>query len=120
MILNFRWFILGKLAGSSKPCYGEDVEYIVSHGIRALISLELTSDVIYSLLKKNNIEVFIFPLDTDDSDDIIVPTKDDMKKLENFFSQCLLSGKPVLVHCSAGIKRTGFIGRYLKDRFEKN
>lgn len=117
---NFIWFIPGKLAGASKPCYEEDVEFIVSRGIRAVISLELTHDGIYLLLEKNNIEVLIFPLDTDYFDDIIVPTKDDMKKLEDFFSRCVLLRKPVLVHCSAGIKRTGFIGRYLKDRFEKS
>lgn len=116
MLYNFRWFIQDTLAGSSKPCYQEDVEFIVGQGIQAIISLELTHDAMYQWLREAGIEIFLFPIEEDDNG-MIEPREDAILTAIDFYKKCLDSKKSLLIHCSAGIRRTSFLARELMQRF---
>ena len=114
MLLNFRWIEEGVLAGSGKPCYVEDVEFLKIQGIQAVISLEETNDQIYDLLRENNIAVCIFQIDATDDGEVEEKSEAELQVVYDFFVSCLLAGKPVLVHCGAGIFRTAYLVEKLK------
>ena len=112
MLLNFRWFVQDTLAGSSKPCVREDVEFLLEQGIMSVISLELTHDAMYQWLKEAGIEVLRFPIE-DDEDGMVEPTDVALLPAISFYERSLDLQRPLLIHCSAGIHRTSFLARKL-------
>src|SRR3989344_1666518 len=117
MILNFRCFIENVLFGGSKPCYTEDVEFLESNNIQVIVSLEKTHDEMYCTLHEKGFEVFIYPIEFNDKEDLVELDKETLSSLYLFIEKCFSSNKKVFVHCSSGIRRTGYIGRLLQERF---
>ncbi len=116
MILNFRWFIEGKLAGSSKPCDADDVRFLVDQGVRSVVSLEPVSQAVSEALAFHDLHRLLFYMDDDEA--APAPSAGDLEIVLSFAKGNLTLARPVLVHCSAGIRRTGRVGRWLREKLE--
>lgn len=130
-LLNFKWHLPNQLATSGKPSYPGQLDWIVGQGFKAIVSLEAIPDLITNQIVEKGIHHLHF--DTDDSsfdpDDrgyrkikqareqderqivrymgnIIELPIDDWMSLTFFVNRMIESGNPVLIHCSAGIKRS--------------
>ena len=102
----FYWIEEGKLAGSSYPLL-EELKKLYSEGFRILISLEKRSDV--NEIKRIGFRVFTIYVE-----DYMAPT---IEQLEEFNSIVSESKKPILVHCYAGLGRTGtMLAGYLIEK----
>jgi atypical dual specificity phosphatase len=100
---NFSWVIEGELAGSGMPFTAKEVEFYVSQGIGAVLSLtedSPPSEWFSTLhLKHGHIPI----------DDHTSPSQQQLLKAIDFIKASIKEKKPVVVHCHAGQGRTGTI-----------
>ena len=102
----FYWIEEGKLAGSSYPLL-EELGKLYNEGFRTLVALEKRRDI-------NEIEKMGFRVFTIYVEDYMAPT---IEQLEEFNSIVSESEKPILVHCYAGLGRTGtMLAGYLIEK----
>jgi atypical dual specificity phosphatase len=97
----------GRVAGSGRPGrYGsieEDLAFLRDQGIRVIISL-LESTLNLEDYRREGFEAYHFPVD-----DFTAPTLEQVSEACAIIEEALSEGKKVLVHCNAGIGRTGAI-----------
>lgn len=108
MLVNFSWLVEGNLAGSGQiGGWGydgqleRDLGILHEEGIRAIISLTewpLESDKV----EAKNMAYLHLPIP-----DMQPPTLRDIIEFIQFVDQCNNNKLPVVVHCSAGLGRTG-------------
>lgn len=107
MVTQFRWILAGKLAGSGQPglmsSVEEDWEFIRAAGIRLLVTL--TEQPLDPRPEVSGIQGLHFPI----SDMGIPATPRAVDHLCQTILAAMDEGLPVLVHCKAGIGRTGLI-----------
>jgi atypical dual specificity phosphatase len=106
---GFHWLIADKLAGCMRPgllCAEEDdLRRLQRLGISHLVSLEEEVYVPEDNLAQFSIAAIHFPID-----DMKAPTDEAaLYQLLGQLHQLLLSGKKVVVHCKAGLGRTGTV-----------
>ncbi len=110
---NFSWVIPGKLAGSDLPGrhskdpqnMRDDLESMRTAGILYLVSLEKPNGPVEILCSELGIEWNYFPIP-----DFGVPESQD--GFSSLVKQIIInfeSGKPVCIHCHAGVGRTGMV-----------
>lgn len=100
-MFRINWIVADKLAGSRYP-KPEDLDYIFAEGIRAIVSMEHYEHpeaIISRRMEHLNIGI----------PDFTAPTLAQLKRIISFINAMNEKFKPVLVHCYAGIGRTGTI-----------
>ena len=98
---NFSWLIEGKLAGSAIPTSFEEIKWLVDGGVKSIVTVReesLDDDWIKNI---NYLHIH--------SNDMGVPEFEDLIKAVDFIHQRITYNEPEMVHCLAGLGRTGTI-----------
>ncbi len=102
MIRNFSWIIEGEIAGMAKPASSVyDFEFLKEKGLEAIVSLSEYP------LSEILIEEFGFSVKHIPVRDFQPPTLEQVEDFVAFAKNARSEGKKLVVHCDAGMGRTG-------------
>ncbi len=96
---KFSWLIENKLAGSGIPTSTNEVEWVIDQGVKSIVTVReepLDDDWVKDV---NYLHVH--------SNDMGVPEFDDLIYAIDFIHRRITNNEPVMVHCLAGMGRTG-------------
>jgi atypical dual specificity phosphatase len=99
---NFGWLEGGRIAGSSLPSSLEHLLWLHRQGIRAIVSLHPINREVQQGIDSIGIAHKLLLVE-----DMGVPDDGQIQEFLEFVGDQLAQGKPCLVHCYAGIGRTG-------------
>jgi atypical dual specificity phosphatase len=105
MWVNFSWLVPERLAGAGWMGYGdqleEDLDLLYRQGVRAVVSLTKESLPEDKLAAKGMNYLHL------SMRDMAPPTLEDISSFVAFVQEAERSARPVVVHCGAGLGRTG-------------
>jgi len=96
---NFSWLIENKLAGSAIPTSNDEVQWAVGQGIKSIVTVR--EEPLDDTWVKNVNYLHVL------SNDMHVPEFNDLVYAVDFIHRRVTNNEPVLVHCLAGLGRTG-------------
>ena len=104
--MNFGWIKEGVVAGCRGPRSEEDLDFLLSYGIRGLVRLafaEETGLTSRTIVAKGIQECY------EPVQDFTAPSQDKIDCILQFMENAIAEKKPVAVSCGAGYGRTGTI-----------
>ena len=96
---KFSWLIENKLAGSGIPTSIDEVQWVIKQGVKSIVTIREES-LDESWIKDVN---YLHVL----SNDMGIPEFNDLIYAVDFIHRKITNNEPVLVHCLAGLGRTG-------------
>ncbi len=98
---NFSWLIDGKLAGSAIPTSKDEIKWVQEQGVKSIVTIREEPLVDEWIKDVNYLHVM--------SNDMGVPEFDDLIHTVDFIHRRITNNEFVLVHCLAGLGRTGTV-----------
>ena len=98
---KFSWVIENKLAGSGIPTSIDEVQWIIEQGVKSIVTIREEPLADNWIKDVNYLHVI--------SNDMGVPEFNDLTHTVDFIHRRITNKEPVLVHCLAGMGRTGVV-----------
>ena len=96
---NFSWLLENKLAGSAIPTSIDEVQWAIDQGVKSIVTIREESLDESWIKDVNYLHIH--------SNDMGVPEFADLVAAVDFIHKRITNSEPVMVHCLAGMGRTG-------------